>query len=68
MSGVLRSSFTAQKRIVSRLNSLARLKSEFPHVRVVALDSGHDIAAGAPADLVASVEGFLGASVDRRGT
>lgn len=45
--------------------SLARLEGEFPHIEVVAVDSGHDIAAGAPEALIAAVTRFLGGKVGK---
>ena len=47
-------------------SSLNRLQSEFPHVHVVAVDCGHDIANGAPDQLIEAVTDFLGASRDGR--
>jgi pimeloyl-ACP methyl ester carboxylesterase len=40
-------------------SSLDRLKSQFPSIPVVGVDSGHDVAVGAPAELIAYVERFL---------
>lgn len=45
--------------------SLARLAADFPHIPVVAIESGHDVAAGAPEALVAAVRTFL-TDVDRK--
>lgn len=39
--------------------SLRRLEQDFPHIPVVAIDSGHDVAVGAPDELVARVRDFL---------
>ncbi len=39
--------------------SLRRLEKDFPQIPVVAVDSGHDVAAGAPDELIAGVREFL---------
>lgn len=45
-------------------SSLARLQKDFPYVAIVALDCGHDVANGAPDQLIAAVSGFLRDRVD----
>jgi esterase len=46
--------------------NLARVNREFPKIRLVAVDSGHDVAAGAPDALVAAVRQFLTTHIDPR--
>lgn len=45
--------------------SLRRLERDFPQVPVVAVDSGHDVAVGAPGELVAHVREFLASRLDQ---
>jgi pimeloyl-ACP methyl ester carboxylesterase len=44
---------------------LARIRSDFPSVAVVEVESGHDVAGSAPRALVASVRHFLADRVER---
>lgn len=45
--------------------ALARLARDFPHIEVVPVASGHDVAAGAPQALIAAVSRFLVERIDR---
>jgi pimeloyl-ACP methyl ester carboxylesterase len=44
--------------------SLGRLSKEFPHIPVMAVDSDHDVAVGAPEELVGRVMEFLADRID----
>jgi pimeloyl-ACP methyl ester carboxylesterase len=46
-------------------DSLRRLAQDFPYIPVVAIDSGHDVAVGAPDELVARVREFLAGCLDQ---
>ena len=44
------------------LDILSKLKTDFPDIPIATVDSEHDVAAGAPAELVACVRAFVGES------
>jgi len=44
--------------------ALARVKNDFPQVRLVDVDAGHDIAGAAPETLIRLVSGFLAERID----
>lgn len=46
---------------------LARMKAEFPAVRCVPVDAGHDLAAGAPGPLIEAVRHFLQHDLGQQG-
>jgi pimeloyl-ACP methyl ester carboxylesterase len=46
--------------------SLARLARDFPHIEQEELDCGHDIPAGAPQELIDSVNSFVTRRVDKK--
>ncbi|MGE0746914.1 MAG: alpha/beta fold hydrolase [Rhodospirillales bacterium] len=45
---------------------LNRMRTEFPHVEIVDVDSGHDVANGAPQALIAAASSFLARKVDAK--
>lgn len=44
--------------------ALARVRDEYPDIMLVDVDSGHDVAGAAPAELIAAVKGFLAERLD----
>jgi len=41
------------------LPAIQRVKTEFPHIKMVDVESGHDVAGGAPEQLIAAARAFL---------
>jgi pimeloyl-ACP methyl ester carboxylesterase len=42
-----------------------RVRREFPHIKVIDVESGHDVAGGAPQALIVGLERFLADHIDR---